>query len=73
MREETHMGMKKVGPLFVIPLLLATTLVPPYHKEPHTEQDPIAPEPALITDGAIISTHGGTAPALTMIAPNQFV
>jgi len=66
------MDTKKVGALVIFPLLLLATIVPPCHKEPHTEQDPTTPEPALIMDGAIISTRSGTAPTLNVMLPNQF-
>jgi hypothetical protein len=41
----------------------------------HIEQAPFVPEAALLTDGAIISTHTGTAATLSFVVTTagQFV
>jgi len=69
------MNKRPAGALFIVPFLVAGSAIPPYHKEPHVEQEPTTPEPALLMDGAIISTLSGTAATIGQFSsdrPNQF-
>jgi hypothetical protein len=66
------------GALLVIPFLIAGSVLPPYDKEPHVEEEPNASECAqyaVYMDAAIINTSSGTT-ATTLqffITPsNQF-
>jgi hypothetical protein len=65
------MDKKKVGTVVVVALLAGTVVVPD-HEQAHIEEKPTTPEPALLTDDAIISTWVGSPPRLFVNSPNQF-
>jgi hypothetical protein len=57
------MNKKPTGAIIIIPFLVAGSALPPYHKDPHTDPEPITPESTLYAsymDAAIISTFSGT-------------
>lgn len=72
------MNKQTTGVLLIISFLAAGSAIPPYHKDPHVEQEPITPESALYAeymDAAILNTFSGTTATIgqfSIKAPQQF-
>jgi len=63
------MDKTKAGALAITALIIITVGVPD-HEQKHIEQRPTTPEPALLMDGAIISTLSGSAPTTIQFSLN---